>query len=260
MKPNRLSSLEHSTKQQGMNQILKLIMWMSVFLLIFTVENVYSQDTLNCADSDSCTVDWSYSNYLGNMGSGITGHIYYRYRICNGINQMYIDSAIALDNGRFLDSINRYHYQYNAFSDLADIYLLQHHYNNNDFMEWEETGQVTTPVVQLYKASCGVWLKCSYYVWRKAVECDTGYDPPLPIDSTLFGADSLHIYKWQPCGTVCCQKTYQLRRWEVIDPAPVNPPIKRMIVEIRSLSISRAKKTPQCTKQDDYDIPCQDGC
>lgn len=253
MKNYFISSLEHSNNNQRMHPSLKLIMWMSVFLLIFTVENVYPQVTLNCMESDSCTAEWDENHYTGNMGSGITGTIWYRKRNCNGIEQIMIDSTKALDNGQFLDSMNRYHYHYSAFSDLADVYLLQHLFNNGNTPVNPNTPKT---IVQLYKASCGIFVGCSYDVDPATADCEMGFTPPLPVAGTISAP--LKIYKWQPCGEVCCKKTYEVHRKQVTDNRPT--PTTYWIVNIKSTSITRSQRTPECTEQYKYDEPCQDGC
>jgi hypothetical protein len=228
-------------------------MWMSVFLLFFTFENVYSQGSLECADSDTCSENWTPENYTGNMGNGITGRIWYRFRNCNGISQIIIDSTEALDNGKFLDSLNVYHYQYSAFSDLADIYLLQHKYI--DSVQPNPNNPKT--LIQLYKASCGVWLACTYNVDPASRECDTGYTPPYPVTTDVDEAP-LSIYKWHPCGTVCCKKTYEIYRKQVYghNPTPGYYPI----VFIKNISITRSQLTPECTLDSNFAKPCEDGC
>lgn len=255
MKPYSISSLEHSKNQQGMYPIPKLIMWMSVFLLFFTVDKVYSQvDTLRCMYADTCSSAWTTSHYTGNMGSGITGTIWYRYRDCNGKQQIMIDSTEAKDNGRFLDSMNRYEHHYSAFSDLADLYLLQHRFLTLGVVSQVDTAP--TPIVQIYKASCGVWLKCRYDVDPSSVDCDSGFTPPYPTSGTVSAP--LDIYKWHPCGTVCCEKTYQVYIEEVYDNG--QPPQPISIVKIKNISIRRSQRTPECTEQPKYLEPCNDGC
>lgn len=257
MKNHSISSLEHSTKQQGMHPTLKLIMWIGVFLLFFTVENVYSQvDTLDCVeDADTCSSTWTTGNYLGNMGSGITGHIYYRKRVCNGVEHIMIDSAIALDNGRFLDSVNRYNFKYTAFNELADVYLLQHLYRNSTSIS--ANPNLPSTIVQLYKASCGVWLSCTYNVNPASRQCDTGYTEPYPITSELT---PLSIYKFHPCGTVCCKKTYAIYRDEVPDSLEDPFAVYHPVIIIKNLSITRSHFRPKCTLEDTFPEPCQDGC
>ena len=249
MKTNLLSSMKHSNYNQRMHPTIKLIMWMSVFLLFFTTQNVFSQGGLDCDTSDVCSGSWLNKSIRKNLGSGITAIIHYRIRDCNGTSQIIVDSTLALDNGRFLDSVNRYHYKYQALNDLIDVYLLQHEYNNPSTPVFNGSRYVT----QLYKASCGVWLKCSYIVDSTTIDCDQGYDEPYPHNTTL---DSIHIYKWHPCGYVCCKKTFEIERRLT----PVTIPGQQFIVNIKNISIHRANKTPACTEQHRYDEPCEDGC
>jgi hypothetical protein len=256
MKPYLITSMKHSNHNQRMLPFYKIIMWMSVFLLFVTVENVYSQeDTLRCMLSDTCETEWETSHYTGNMGSGITGTIWYRFRDCNGVHQIMIDSTKALDNGNFLDSVNRYHFQYTTFSDLADLYLLQHRFRS--LILTSDDPDNPTTIVQLYKASCGIWVGCTYDVDPESRVCDMGFDPPYPVSGTVSAP--LTIYKWQPCGKVCCQKTYEVYL-ENVDDNNV-PPNSITIVKIKSLSITRSSLTPECTEQPKYvPKPCLDGC
>ena len=183
-----------------MHPTIKIIMWMSVFLLFFSIENVYSQeDMLDCSTPDTCSEPWEEKSFIGNLGSGITALIYYKVRDCQH-PQFMVDSIIALDNGRFLDSLNRYQFSYSAFSDLVDIYLLQHYYETR--IPYFDHPDSSTCVLKFYKASCGIFLKCTYRVITDFnVECDSGYDPPFPLNLNQ-GTKDLNIYKWHPCGKV----------------------------------------------------------
>ena len=228
----------------------KIIVWMSVFLLFFTVENVYSQsDTLRCELSDSCNAVWQEPDPISrNLGSGVTAIIWYKTRNCNGVQQMMVDSIKALDNGIYLDVINRYHYKYKAINDLVDIYMLQELYRNG----WTPSDSNTPiTVAQIYKQVCGVWLHCGYIVDPNTINCDEGFDPPFPNTS-----DTLRVFKWQPCGYVCCKKTYEIYRKTQI--VPFSQPVQ--VIQIKHVTSGRSTFHPTCTEQWKYDEPCQDGC
>lgn len=247
MKHYFISSLERSNNNQRMHPTLKLIMWMSVFLLILAVENVYSQgDTLNCWDFQ-CTAQWSDTNTIvGNMGSGITGVIKYRRRICNGIEHFVVDEFKAFDNGLYLDTVRVYHYNYTAFSDLVDIYLLQRVYEPTTITTSVDTPRV---LVQIYKASCGVWVQCTYQIDSLFTQCDSGYVDPFPHYTRL---QSLPIYKWQSCGSVCCKKTYEV--YKTLGTS------NHVILKVKSITIERSPCDSTCTEQYKYTKPCEDGC
>jgi hypothetical protein len=242
--------LEETVTHQKIKPFYKIIMWMSVFLLTLTVEDMYSQgDTLNCASSYPCIAPWSQPITIAdNMGSGITGIIKYRKRWCNGIFQIIIDEFTALDNGLFLDTLKVYHYNYTTFSDLVDIYAIQREYLEEALVSGDPLFPST--VVQIYKASCGVFLQCSYDIDSCRKTCDRGWDPPYPHDDCEITPVS--IYRWHPCGTVCCRKTYQIYK----DPGFANLDI----IHIKNISIQQNPYTPTCTEQYKFLKPCENGC
>lgn len=241
MKTYFISSLERSNNNQRMHSTIKLIMWMSEFLLIFTVENVYSQSSIDCDSTDTCTTEWSQpETFSGNMGSGITGVITYRFRLCNGIYQFKVDDFQALDNGLFLDTLRVYHYNYTVFSDLIDLYLIQ--------KKFAFLGIDTTYLVQTYKASCGIWLSCNYNVDTASPFCDYGIERPYPHDGI-----SLHlpIYKWHDCGIGCCKKTYEVYKTE--------SSTNHTIIKVNNILIERLA-LPECTEEWKFAKPCEVGC
>ena len=256
MKTILLSSLEHYNNNQRMLPFYKIIMWMSVFLLIFTVENVYSQgDTLNCANYDTCFPATEWQNFppiYDNMGSGITGRIVFRRRMCNGVEQFIVDTIEAFDNGLHLDKVNIFHYTFSTFSDLVDIKVLQNHYLKYQPYMWNPHNDTNTRrIVQIYKASCGIWVKCRYNIDTTTKGCcgvDSSYTIPWPHDTITLTYD---YYRWHPCGSICCQKTYETYRENGVYGMP--------IVHIKSLF--RRRDQQKCTEEWKYGSkPCQDGC
>ena len=246
MKTYLITSLERSNNNLRMHPTIKLIMLMSVFLLIFTVENVYSQDTLNCANFP-CEENWEGPKTIaGNMGSGITGLITYRTRKCDSIEYIIVDDFHAYDNGLHLDTVRVFHFNYTAFSDLVDIYVLQREFNITSTPD-----SVNPPMIvaQVYKASCGVWVQCTYDIDSIYTKCDSGYTPPYPHYTQY---QELPIFKWQPCGFVCCKKTYEINRYL----SQINLPM----IKIKSLNIERSPSDSTCTEQYKYTKPCESGC
>jgi hypothetical protein len=166
---------------------------------------------------------------------------------------MVVDSIIALDNGHFLDSVNVNQYSYTAFSDLVDIYLLQHHFQRT--LPYDDS---ISCVIKLYKASCGIFLKCTYRVVSDFYpKCDSGYDPPYPT-SLSQEPQELNIYKFHPCGKICCMKGYDVKQKDIDDrPNPYN----RWIIEITRL---KTTNKGHCTEQKKFfesgDGSCGHGC
>jgi hypothetical protein len=258
MKRNLLSSMKHFNHNQRMLPFYKIIMWMSVFLLFFTVENVYSQVvTLNCANSDTCLTGTEWSNrdtILDNMGSGITGKIIYRRRVCNGVEQYIVEEIEAFDNGLHLDKVNIFHYTFSTFSDLVDVKVIQNGFNNPLDIAYYNTHNNpnnTRRIVQIYKASCGIWVKCRYNIDSTTKGCcgvDSSYTIPWPHDSISLTYD---YYRWQPCGSVCCKKTYETYKTTGVS--------GNVVIHIKSLF--RNKSQPKCTDEWKYGSkPCEDGC
>lgn len=113
--------------------------------------------------------------------------------------------------------------------------------------------------VRIYTAICGVWLKCRYKIDTNIRMCDEGFATPFP-DFFVDGNKYVDIWRWQPCGEVCCQKSYDVCR-------VVNPTNGRWFIKIKQIKTQRHTQQSDCTLQGVFRdgitneiIPCQDGC
>jgi hypothetical protein len=115
-----------------------------------------------------------------------------------------------------------------------------------------------SPVVTIYTANCGVWVKCSYQIDPNAeVRKDYGYQGDCPSPVSYNGASYIDLWKYQSCGTICCKKTYTL----CIDKT-------EGIVQINDVQRTRITQDENCTLQGNFinwrapyeEYQCQDGC
>ncbi len=193
-----------------------------------------------------------------NEGTGLNGRAFFKKRFCNGQWEFMLDSAVMYDNSKFLDSLLIYEHNYTAFRDLIDMYIMEHYIGQTSFPRVPFCPN-SSNITKIYSANCGVWLKCRYEITPNSRMCDSGFAPPFP-DFTLNGLQYVDIWRWQPCGEVCCQKIYTV----CTKASVVNNTLVTTVNQIRK---QRHPNTPNCTLQNQFRdgitnqiIPCQDGC
>ncbi len=97
---------------------------------------------------------------------------------------------------------------------------------------------------QVYTASCGVWVKCTYDVDVTTRTCERGFEEPFLDYGTPSKVD---VYRFQDCGTTCCKRTF---RYCSIGPG------RSVHIELVS-----TEQITACSDAEKYQtIPCQDGC
>jgi|GEM_PF-2176217 len=106
-------------------------------------------------------------------------------------------------------------------------------------------------VVKVYTAKCGIWVGCEYEVEPTSRVCDTGYLPPYPDYGTF--PTKVKVWKWQSCGTICCENVYTICRTTSLETG--NP-----IIDMSKVS-SGPQGGSTCSGQASY-LPrnCQYGC
>lgn len=62
-------------------------------------------------------------------------------------------------------------------------------------------------ISNVFIASCGIWVCCTYNVTLPAVACDPGFGTPPHTPTNLPTVQSC---KWKSCGTQCCKRTYEM--------------------------------------------------
>jgi len=199
------------------------------------------------------------ANIVINKGSNpsiaLHGIAYFKKRFCNGKWEFMLDSAEMKDNSKYLDSLLIYEHNYSAFRDLIDMQIMEHYIGIATMPNCPSDSTIT----KIYSAACGVWLKCRYEITPGSRMCDDGFAQPYP-DYTLNGKQYVDIWKWHPCGEVCCQKIYTVCKAASVTTS-------NTVVKVKQIQKQRHPNTPNCSLQNQFRdgitnqiIPCQDGC
>lgn len=213
----------------------------------------------DCWDLNPCSEPWTWDNHSFS-NQGMAANAVYRTRNCNGNIQLIInwDSTTVADPGFYLSE----QYEEHDFEGLREALYL--HLILDAIQRLNLTipncSEDTLTMTTIYESRCGVWVKCSYEIETDAdIRHDTGYtgDCPLPWDNN--GTNYIDVWKWQPCGDICCIKTFSLCYGS-------NP-----IGGGNTLRISNVNWSPApgavCSEEgnfrrweDNTVIPCEDGC
>lgn len=137
--------------------------------------------------------------------------VYYSYRICNGQLELFVRTIVPNAGCGGIDN--------------PDSFL--HHTQRGVFNEMIAQSLVTTltPTAQIplcgngellrssvFIASCGIILSCEYELPpNPAPICDPGWNPE-PEPHSLGFPPKVKTYRWFPCGTQCCKRSYSLCR------------------------------------------------
>lgn len=231
-----------------MKQLLFIVLGM-----YFSLSTLQSQ---TCPPNDTCTNWTSYVDTISlSFFSDISGVVYYRVQVCNGVTRFIIDSSFAIDNGNHLDTFSIYHFNFDTFKDLLNISLMNK--IADDSISVPNCGTDTVKTVQFYTAACGVWVKCSYKVDTNSVVCDHGWNAPKPhyFNSGDWWVD---YWRWHSCGKTCCEKTYKICR------TTAAPPFSGTITKITQVT---KRATEPCTLQNQFRdwrtgalVPCGNDC
>ncbi len=115
------------------------------------------------------------------------------------------------------------------------------------------------PFVKFYTARCGVWVKCSFPLSNTPETCDNCWVGPHPSRYVIGGTSYVDVYKWQPCGTICCQKNYNI----CVGLDPLWGGMNYIITNVTRGPAPGAMCSGAGTCQDwktGANIPCNDGC
>lgn len=143
-----------------------------------------------------------------------------------------------------MESMILYHYNVSSINELYDMLLLQH-------IEMYSSPCRTNQMVKIYSASCGIWLSCEYQITPQVPVCEKGYNP-LPDPS----ATTVKTWKWQPCGTTCCKRTYTYSR--TFDAGSGHYLIR--IQQLSKQQLGPCTNDPAPGGDDTYGKPCENGC
>lgn len=227
-------------------------------IVIFCLAGICNLSLLSqtCPPDDSCTTWTSHADTIKlTYFSDVSGLVFYRVQNCNGVVRFIIDSAIAIENGNFLDTFRIYHYDFSTFRNLLELGLMRKITKDSSTIPNCSVDSLIT--VQFYTAMCGVWVKCSYKVNPTTVICDSGFSPPMP-HYFKDGDWWVDHYRWHECGRTCCERTY------TICLSSSSSPFFGKNIKIKEIN---RKRIGSCTLQNQFRdwrtgnlVPCGDDC
>lgn len=250
--------------------LLSLSLYVIICCFVFSESSLKAQ--LNCNVPCDSATPWLPRNYTvtinrpyGLIDYDLGLHVKARIlsRICNGIVEFKYDNVEMLDNSKYLDSILIYEHNYSAFRNLLDMFIIENYATFNDSII--PYCPNNDSIIKIYSAICGVWLKCRYKIENGSRMCDDGFIPPYP--DFEFGSEYfVDIWRWHPCGEVCCQKIYTICKKNSSLPDHIND--YNYIFSIKNVTTRRLPGATKCTLQDQFRdgsdtttiINCQDGC
>lgn len=237
--------------------VLLIVVLYSIFSSL-TVERATAQEFNPCYNSP-CTEEWHHvSNAFPFHGLlGIKYKIHWRN--CGG----QIECVFEIED-----------------MTSADYFAIGSNYEN-DFKEARETAEFLAlklllnelfsanipipdcpaerPFIKFYTARCGVWVKCSFPISNEPESCDDCWVGEHPEPYSHNGKSYVDIYKWQPCGTICCQKEFKICKGY-----DANLGYSRLFInDVTRGPAPGASCSEQGTCHDwktGIEIQCQDGC
>lgn len=164
---------------------------------------------------------------------------------CGGVRTVKINSLVAEGSCEAMLDFSIYHYNVNSLEEMISLTIL------------EREAYITpacpngAQIMKVYTANCGIWVGCTYDVSLASRSCDPGYNPPYP-NFNEGGIDKVKVWKWQPCGTICCENIYEI----CTDHSVVTGDV--------IFKMTKVSAGPQggdtCTEQYKYATACQTGC
>jgi hypothetical protein len=232
-------------------------------LLLLSIANLNAQwGDANCpGDSSSCT-EWDSTvvnqrvqlSHVHDQYAFVT----YKFRYCNGVLEIKIESINVIDNAGYLRAFNIEHYEFASLRSVIELGLITEHdvsigidslglaTNCSDTVSW----------VSFYSASCGIFVTCRYERATDRRDCDSGFAPPYP--DVPFGGNIVEVSRWQSCGRNCCKRTYKICRGMSSNPNIAGndfqsiPMLRIVSTNIESIS--------WCSEQGKYDKTCYTNC
>lgn len=209
--------------------------------------SIKSNAQLDCAQEAGCTViQANKSMVLDLRAPDCDVEVHYDILDCGGNLSIRINSYNVTGSCQAMTSFSIYHYSLSSLDEYISLALLESLANR--MSPAVPTCPQNKTVIKVYTANCGIWVGCEYEVNPASRFCDPGYDPPYPEYGT--NPTKVKVYKWQPCGEVCCVNTYTICK------------------KISSISgnyfyvMTKVSSVPSgtCTLQSKYSTTCQTGC
>ncbi len=180
-----------------------------------------------------------------------TLEVNYSYRVCSdGSFQFYIRDILAVNNCEGMTSLEVDGLSLSTLIEYVQLNIMQR--NLEDASDpWDapncetDPGQTST-IVQFYSANCWVWQKCTWEIEATPPVCDTDPQPDFPPPGGL----SVDKWSWHDCGRTCCKRTYEVcvRSGEV------------QFDDVMVVKSMTREKIGDCSDQNSFQKPCQDGC
>ena len=105
--------------------------------------------------------------------------------------------------------LNVYHHSLSSLDEMLSLAFIEKLLGENNINIDLPCG--SGPVrTKIYTANCGIWVGCKYEVDPESRLSDPSYDGPPYPDNVENGVPKVKVYKWQPCGTTCCERSYEI--------------------------------------------------
>lgn len=230
----------------------------TLLFVILNISSLFAQKTLDdCASITPNCTNWSpwYTRTfdLRDFECVIT----LEYRWCwdpiTGTRYFQYRNISVTGNCLFMENFSIFHYSFSGLTELIDILMIQDHENDPNIPDCPNTYHL----VKSYVASCGIWIKCTYELDPNVQpQCECGWQGPPP-DYVENGVRKVDVWRWQPCGNTCCEKTY-----EVCQKFNTTHNERRVIIKAVSkqrLGECSGNESGPC-QHGQYDRICEDGC
>lgn len=249
---------------------IRLFFYLTVVIISLSCLN-YSYSQTDCpGEHDPCPLtSWNtgyFQDFSAASGTGISVLGTYKYRICNGVVQIK-DIDITFQSTDFFNSGSNYEDQFDGLKQYVELQVLSSYLL--DYLGGVDAlplcGDPMNPpklMASIYSADCGVWLRCSYefdcepFIYSDGPS-QTGYVCENPWNNN--GKKVIDKWHWEPCGDVCCEKTYEICK-------EYSATAAGMILKINNVNRHKLPGS-ECSKEGQFfkwdtstPIPCNDGC
>lgn len=130
--------------------------------------------------------------------------VFYQTRVCNGVTEYFITNYVPQVGCEMFDPNSMYfHKRRDQLTEYVTTGFLSQ--ISKGTVPHCSTGVKT--ISNVYVASCGIWVCCTYNVTLPAVSCDPGFGTP---PHTPTNPPTVQSCKWKSCGTQCCKRTYEM--------------------------------------------------
>jgi hypothetical protein len=191
----------------------------------------------------------TYTNDLVAPDCSIT--ITYDVYDCGGFTSIRMTGYTATGSCTAMTNFSIYHYNISSLEEYLSLALLEYY---ADIVTGPAPNcPASSQTVKIYTAQCGIWVGCEYEVNPDPAKiiCDNGYQDPKPH----YGSSptKVKVYKWQSCGTICCENVYNICR--------TNSPSSGIVIRTMNKISSGPQGGSTCSGEAAYSpLTCQNGC